>query len=499
MVKEHAVGRRSVMKAAGAAAGLALGGLSGAGAASGRQVSSRPGWRRYPLRLFGDPRFTFPTVEGRQDDQGTDTWYLDAAIVTTSGRRLAFSTIFCKNRLPGELRADFHALGFYDLGSGDYGTSVPTDLPPAGLLSPPKLHMASGHLGLSFDGPQGTSTWRTRRRAGHLVPFEYRLDLRGEDQHGRAMRLSCVQIPQNPPTVVGRGQGYIECFGQTGTGTYFQTGQRVRGTITWGGRTEDFEGHVGHMDRQFFPQYAGEKVGLFARDRSHEWRTINLSDGTDLSLWRQFDRTDRNSLSGFSGATRFIPGPGRGTTRFSPDLEVETTSYVKWPESVQTAFPPPSPNRYCPDGHVLRVPAWELELTAHTLVPAPAHPLPVEYMFGPVHYRGHLRDTPIEGFGIFERTLALYRPFELAQVLATTAEHLPRAAVHEGSVSPSSLQRLTRRLVRKVDQDPLLTSRAFLLDRVRPACATLQGPTRAFMLEACDDLLTALPTLPATP
>ena len=49
---------------------------------------------------------------------------------------------------------------------------------------------------------------------------------------------------------------------------------------------------------------------------------------------------------------------------------------------------------------------------------APAHALPIEYMEGPYHYRGSFRGQPVSGFAFYERSLALYRDWELAEIAA---------------------------------------------------------------------------------
>jgi len=53
-------------------------------------------------------------------------------------------------------------------------------------------------------------------------------------------------------------------------------------------------------------------------------------------------------------------------------------------------------------------------------VAAPAHGLPIEYMEGPYRYDGTLWGKPVTGFAFNERSLALYRDWELVEVLATT-------------------------------------------------------------------------------
>ena len=155
------------------------------------------------------------------------------------------------------------------------------------------------------------------------------------------------------------------------------------------------------------------------RWRAHEWRTINLDNGVDLSIWRQFDRTDRNALQPFSGATTSSPTPGVDP-EYADDIEVSIDSYVRWPEVGPNPGPAAGePRRYLPDRHRLTSRKLDLDLTGEPLVPAPAHGLPLEYMEGPYHYRGTLRGEPVSGFAFYERSLALYRDWELVDVLAS--------------------------------------------------------------------------------
>jgi hypothetical protein len=83
-----------------------------------------------------------------------------------------------------------------------------------------------------------------------------------------------------------------------------------------------------------------------------------------------------------------------------------------------------------PDRHRLRCASLQLDLTGEPLVAAPAHGLPIEYMEGPYRYRGTMRGEPVSGFAFNERSLALYRDWELIDVLATTVENLSPADPH---------------------------------------------------------------------
>ncbi|MCT7662031.1 lipocalin-like domain-containing protein [Mycobacterium deserti] len=379
-------------------------------------------WRRYPFRLVtGDTQFDFPAAEANHPQCESDTWFLAGELTAESGRRYAFLSIFNKNRPGQAIVADFYTLALFDIDVGAYGTFTDYDMPGSNLRSGsnPKLSVADDHLDITFDSRAGTAQWRTcRDEGGRLVPYTYDVTFVGRDQAGAQMRLDLRVTPSRAPVPLGAAthNGRIECFGQADTYSYFQTGMSMSGSLSWGSVTEHVAGNAGHVDRQWFPLVAnsGGPDGDI-RSRAHEWRTINLDNGVDLSIWRQFDRTNRNAVEPFSGVTTSSPV---ADPEYADDVEVEVFSYVRWPEAIRTLVPPPAPVRYMPDRHRLTSRALDLDLTGDPLVAAPAHGLPLEYMEGPYRYQGMLRGVPVSGFGFYERSLALYRDWELADVLA---------------------------------------------------------------------------------
>ena len=388
-------------------------------------------WRTYPFQLVpGDSELDFPAAEGQHPDQESDTWFiagqLDAA---RTGRSFAFLTIFNKNQPGGTVIADFYTMALFDLDTGDYGTYTDYDMPPANMQpgAQRKLTMAEGHLAISYRGSAGTASWTTSRDGdGQLLPYTYRVSLVGEDQSGRSMRVDLAVTPTRAPTPVGAStyNGKIACFGQTETYSYFQTGMAMTGTLRWGDVVEEVSGTAGHIDRQWFPKYAGGGgTGGDPRARSHEWRTINFDNGVDLSIWRQFDRANGNALQPFTGVTASYPEPAQ-PPECAEDVEVTIYSYVRWPNSVRPLVRPPAPARYMPDRHRITCATMQLDLIGEPLVAAPAHALPIEYMEGPYRYHGTLWGTPVTGFAFNERSLALYRDWELIEVLATTVANV---------------------------------------------------------------------------
>lgn len=442
-------------------------------------------WRRYPFRLVPD-RLEFPAAEGAHPDQESDTWFLAGQLTTAAGdRSFAFLTIVNKNRPGGSMVADFYTLALFDLDTGDYGSYTDYDMPPANRhRAEPKLSAAAGHLDIRYRSSAGIAVWTACRDGdGRLLPYTYRTDLVGCDSADRAMRLELDVAPTRAPVPLGASthDGRIACFGQDDTYSYFQSGMAMTGTLRWGDIHEQVAGAAGHVDRQWFPKYAGGGgTGGDPRARSHEWCTINLNNGVDLSVWRQFDRTSGNALRPFSGVTVSYPGP-TAPPEFTDDVTVQVHSYVRWPDSVRPLVPPLAPVRYLPDRHRIASAALELDVTGEPMVAAPAHALPIEYMEGPYRYRGTLRGEPVQGFGFYERSLALYRDWELIDVLDVAVASL-RPGVERLAASVHRIRSLLTAGDRRAALNALRTE-------VRP---TVDTGSVATVTEVLDDLINAV-------
>ncbi|MFZ0225989.1 MAG: lipocalin-like domain-containing protein [Mycobacterium sp.] len=390
-------------------------------------------WRNYPFRLVpNDGALDFPAAEGEHADQESDTWFIAGELTGATGRSFAFLTIFNKNRPGGSVVADLYTMALFDCDNGEYGTYTDYDMPPKNMQpdARPKMSMSAGYLDIRYDSSAGPVAWTTcRDDDGELRPYTYGVSLRGVDQGGRSMELDVTVTPTRAPVPVGADarDGKISCFGQPDTYSYFQTGMAMSGTLRWGELSEDVTGSAGHVDRQWFPKYAGGGgTGGDPRARSHEWRTINLDNGVDMSIWRQFDRMDSNAVQPFTGVTVSYPDPAMAP-ECAEDVEVTVSSYVRWPDSIRPLVKPLVSKRFMPDRHRLRCASLQLDLTGEPLVAAPAHGLPIEYMEGPYRYRGTLRGEPVSGFAFYERSLALYRDWELIDVLAAAVEDLSPA------------------------------------------------------------------------
>jgi predicted secreted hydrolase len=443
-------------------------------------------WRRYPYRLVpGDSQLDFPAAEGTHPDYQSDTWYLAGHLtVEASGRHFAFITIFNRNRPGPDVVADFHTFALFDIDHASYGTFTDYDMPPKNMEpgAHPKLTSAEGFLALSYESSAGTTVWsECRDSAGELMPYTYDFAAFGRDHDGAAMELRLRVTPTRPPVPVGAStyNGKIVACLQDDTYSYFQTGMRMEGTLRWGDVAEEVVGHSGHVDRQWFPRYAGGgATGGDARGQAHEWHTISLDNGVDLSVWRQFDRRIGNAVVPFSGVTiAYADGTAPACVE---DLEVTTTGYVRWPNEIRPLVRPPSGGRYLPDRHRLSSKELELELTSEPVVHAPAHALPIEYLEGPYRYRGTMGGRPVTGFGIAEATNAMYRDWELVDVLAT---QLARTDSYSETLE-SAIEELRSLIARRHTQEVL----DYLERELRPLLNTLSDNESGELLEILDDL-----------
>jgi predicted secreted hydrolase len=447
-------------------------------------------WRIYPFQLVqGDGRLVFPAAEGEHPDHESDTWFLAGRLDAATGRSFAFLTIFNKNRPGGSVIADFYTMALFDLDTGGYGTYTDYDMPPASLRpgAGAKLSASAGHLDIRYESSVGVASWTTcRKDDGKLLPYSYRLGLIGVDQAGQRMQLELAATPTRAPVPVGAStyNGKIACFGQEDSYSYFQTGMAMSGTLRWGELHERVTGTGGHVDRQWFPRYAGGGgTGGDPRARSHEWRTIDLDNGVGLSIWRQFDRTNGNALQAFSGLTTSYPDPAR-SPECAEDVEVTVNSYVRWPDSVQPLVPPLAAAQYLPDRHRITCATLQLDLTGEPLVAVPAHALPIEYMEGPYRYRGTMRGDPVSGFGFYERSLALYRDWELIDVLVAAVANLkppePRLLALADRVRPLVVSGRRREALEVIET------------ALRPAVAALPADSVSGCKQVLGDLISAL-------
>jgi hypothetical protein len=109
-------------------------------------------------------------------------------------------------------------------------------------------------------------------------------------------------------------------------------------------------------------------------------------------------------------------------------------------------------------------------------------------MEGPFLFEGTMGGRTVRGFGISERSLALYRDWELVDVLATSvADHAPAAG---------QLTTVVATLAPLVADGRRGEALSYLEGTVRPEVEALPGDAAADLRQIVDDLVTALSVSP---
>ncbi|PMP88615.1 MAG: hypothetical protein C0183_00670 [Roseiflexus castenholzii] len=454
----------------------------------------RQEWRSYPYLLVpDDPQLRFPQAEGYQD-MASDTYYASGIVQgEQTGKRYAFFVIFA--RLSGFSSAsgiDMHLGALFDLANGGYTTFASYDLPPKRWFRQ-RLTITRGHLGVAWNSPCWKSRfWARYDASGDLVPFGYTLDVCGRDSHGDPLALDLVVDAVKPPQPVGGPvhNGAITVMGQPNTRSYFQS-LSYRGSLRWRGVEEAVRGDIGWLDRQWFPEYVGAYSGILADRYSHQWAQMSFDNGWELSLWRHFARHERNREIPFSGLTITDP---EGRASFTDAYRVEPLSYCRDEgyvtplyAPVQRLFGVRGDRRYFLDAYRFHVPSLDLIVTSTPLAPAPAHRMPVDYLTGPTRLEGTMAGKPVTGYGFNERTLGLWRPWELCQALADSL----RPLVDEGK-APSTLVQAIDDMHLAIDTKRTNEARRILDRQVRPTLDTLPESQRQRLIRLGNDLAAML-------
>lgn len=446
--------------------------LSGAAAAA-------PGWKAYPFALGDDPQTIFPAAEG---DRGTAVnRYVVSGRLSgrSSGSRWAFLVELSHGLRYGRFRSDLATFALFDLGSGAYATTTERDVPRLGRRRrAPRLRAGAGSLDVVYHGDAGDISLRSRRGDGGApLPFAYALRAIGRGPDGRAMTLDLELDATKAPIPVGglSYRGAVTWLGRREIGAYFQSALRLRGTLAWGDVHEEVEGDCGWIDHQ----WSAHPLDVSCR-YGYERKRIHLDDGIEIAVWTQFDRRRANRIVPYSGAT--AAGPS-GEIDATTAVETEPRSFVR---DATTADGEPA--RYYVDGYRLLVPSWALDLVSEPLVTCAGHADPQRSWSGPTRVRGTLGGRAVTGFGFHERTHALSRDFEIAEVLRRS---LARLSAETAPGAPA-LADLAWEIDAMLGQGDHESAIAFLEAKVRPAIESLPEPHRSGLRAVAADAAAAM-------
>ena len=398
---------------------------------TGNEGGSRGlGWKRYPyVPSWGDPQwFTFPACDGDERELGVQTYFVDGFLRgRRTGTEYAFMTVFTDARVMGRTaRFSFFSLALFDCDRRHYGTFTDFDFTrpePGG--APPRMKTAPRHLELRYAAPGDASSWvNAKAPDGSLRPFAWALALHGVDHHGAPMALELEVDALRPPAPLGGPAlgGEMMFLGEERTWSYFQSGLRMRGRLRWGDVTEEVEGEVGWIDRQWAGEDFAKHQDAESSRYRNEWRVVQLDNGWDMSCFHQYLRPERNAVVPWTGVSAQGPGPDfelRATHR----VEIIVPEFIRSPGVVRAPMMLTDGPRYFPHRYRMLVPEWDLDLTGEPLVETPAHRFPIEWWTGPVRITGRMFGRPVAGLGFDERSCPRIRGFELAEALKLSFEH----------------------------------------------------------------------------
>jgi hypothetical protein len=406
-----------------------------------------------------------------------------------SARQWAFLLLFWLDRASALGSADLQMLALFDLNDGEYGTS--TESRRRRRLhrgQPDSSPTSQGQFALSFQGSTGESSWRAHDGGGgRLVASLHAVAV---DARGRVMKLDLEIDARKPLLPIGgdHQRGVKTSVGPQGARGSFQSGIRFSGRFEWGDQHEDVDGDGGWIAYRSAPRVLRARRRLREDRYSHEWRQIQLADGTEISVWMHFDRRRANRLIPPSVATAIGPS---GEVASTTEFHLERRSFVRDPEPGAAPYSPAA-RKYFSDRYRLYVPSWSLDLVSEPLVAAPAHALPMAYWNGPTRLAGTLDGVPVSGFGFDERTYALSRDFELVDVLRETLRRLPATALAACDLDAAALADRAWEVDSFIaDGDPQRAIR-HLDSEVRPVIDTLAEPHRSHVLAIVDDAADAL-------
>src|SRR5262249_27234019 len=153
---------------------------------------------------------------------------------------------------------------------------------------------------------------------------------------------------------------------------------------------EDVDGDGGSISHRSESGVFRTLRGSRGNRHSHEWLQIKLTDGTEISAWRHFDRGRANRVIPPSVATAIRPN---GEVTPATEFHLDRVSFLRDP-GVGAPADSRESARYFADRSHLSVPAWRLDLISEPMVAAPAHELPIPYWSGPIGVTGTLGGVP---------------------------------------------------------------------------------------------------------
>ncbi len=325
-----------------------------------------------------EPReFRFPADHGPHPEFRTEWWYYTGNLETAEGRRFGFQLTFFRSALAPEMPVRESAWATRQAWLAHFTVS---DMQSGTFRSFERW--SRGALGLA--GAQGEpfrvwlKDWRAEGVSGEAPPMRI---LASEDGVG----IDLVLQQGKPPVLQGE-RGLSRKSAEPGNASYYYSLTRMpaAGTVRVGNERFAVTGSA-WMDREWSTSSLGrDQVGW-------DWFSLQLSDGSDLMLYR-LRKKDGTADPSSSGT---LIGPA-GESRPLKLSDFAIANAGEWRS-------PRSGARY-PAHWQLRIPSEELDLEVRPVLADQELNVSFRYWEGAVDVEGTHRGRPVQGRGYVELT-----------------------------------------------------------------------------------------------
>jgi predicted secreted hydrolase len=323
-------------------------------------------------------RFQFPRDHFAHPDFQTEWWYYTGNLKSAKGHRYGFELTFFRQ-------------------------AVSRDPAQAATWDVKDIYLA--HLALSdLDGRKFYHSERINRAGPGIAGADatsarvwngnWQIHWEGADQKLQAIdklfQLHLALHPEKPPIIHGENGVSQKSEGAGHASYYFSlTRLAASGKLEMNGETLDVSG-IAWMDHEFFThQLDSSQVGW-------DWLSLQLEDDTELMLFRI--RRKDGSLDPYSSGT-YVDAQSKSTHLRAADFALQPLA-ENWTSHVTHAT--------YPIAWKIVVPKLEIELEAHTVLPAQElagkTKIAPSYWEGAVDLEGHRGKMPLGGVGYLEMT-----------------------------------------------------------------------------------------------
>jgi predicted secreted hydrolase len=332
-------------------------------------------------------RFEFPRDYFDHPDFQTEWWYYTGNLKSANGHRYGFELTFFRQAVSRDPS---------QAATWDVKDIYLTHLALSDLESQKFYHSErTNRAGPGIAGVSGSSS--------RIWNGNWQIQWEGADQRLQAIdkqfQLHLTLHSEKPPVIHGEN-GVSQKSEGAGHASYYISLTRLaaNGQLELNGQTLDVTG-LAWMDHEFFThQLESSQIGW-------DWLSVQLEDNTELMLFRI--RRKDGSLDPFSSGT-YVDAQGTSTHLRANDFILQPLG-ENWTSPVTHAT--------YPIAWKIVVPKLEIELEAHTSLPAQEFPgktkIAPSYWEGAIQLGGHREKSPLGGVGYLEMT-GYDRPVNLA-------------------------------------------------------------------------------------